>query len=628
MTYLLRVATVTLRALKGVIQLVLIWASTPDSVRNCRSAMSSRSAMALASCGCTSTISESVNQRIRSMSCTARSMTTPTFDMRGGNGPTRVIAIDRISSSRIASLIASTVGLKRSTWPTIRATPARRAPAMMARPSSTDGAIGFSTRTCTPRSMHRSASSRCRCVGAAMVTASTPSASSPSTQPNAAQPSAPDTKSHCLRSGSATPTSRTPGRSANTRAWLLPMTPTPTTPTRSSPSASPFADCLMMNEVPLPAPVAHPSLARSEAAGDGHVPRLRHVLNQRFTASHRHYGTFWNITKLAAPAKEPVDEAANPLPDRSLGPKSDRALEISDIGARFRHVARLHRQELPNGRLADGLLDQPHDLGDLDRLAVADIVHVPGRAAGGRIRGLPRPSRVRRRGLWHEPYDRFDHVVDIGEVPAHLAVVEQLDRPALHDGIREQPHGHVRPAPRPVNGEEPQAGRRQREQMRVGMRHQLVGLLGRTVEAERVIDVVRRPERHPGIGAVDRRGRGVDEMPAARVPAALEHVEEAREVGRGIGMGIDQGMPHPGLRREVDDVGEAVLREQGSHGVTVGNVGLLEPKAGNDIELRDARLLQARVVIGIEVVETDHAIAVRQKAASHVHADESGRPGH
>ena len=115
--------------------------------------MSSRSATALLSCGCTSTISESVNQRIRSMSCTARSMTTPTFDMRGGNGPTRVMAIERMSSSRIASLMVCTAGLKRSTWPTISVTPARRAAAMMARPSSTDEAIGFSTRTCTPRSM-------------------------------------------------------------------------------------------------------------------------------------------------------------------------------------------------------------------------------------------------------------------------------------------------------------------------------------------------------------------------------------------------------------------------------------------------------------------------------------------
>src|ERR1700727_2823661 len=54
-------------------------------------------------------------------------MTTPTLDMRGGNGPTRVIAIDRMSSLRIASAIAWTAGLKRSTWPIIKVTPARRA---------------------------------------------------------------------------------------------------------------------------------------------------------------------------------------------------------------------------------------------------------------------------------------------------------------------------------------------------------------------------------------------------------------------------------------------------------------------------------------------------------------------
>ena len=47
MMYLFRVATVTLRALNGVSQLVLICASTPEAVRNCSRAMSSRSAMAL-----------------------------------------------------------------------------------------------------------------------------------------------------------------------------------------------------------------------------------------------------------------------------------------------------------------------------------------------------------------------------------------------------------------------------------------------------------------------------------------------------------------------------------------------------------------------------------------------------
>ena len=174
MTYLSRVAMWMVRALNGVSQLVLMCASTPEAVRNCSSAMSSRSATALEVCGWISTISESVNQRIRSMSCTARSMTTPTFDMRGGNGPTRVMAIERMSWSWIARLIDWTAGLKRSTWPTISVTPARRAAATMARPSSTVDAIGFSTRIWMPRAAQSSAISRCRCVGAAMVTASTP----------------------------------------------------------------------------------------------------------------------------------------------------------------------------------------------------------------------------------------------------------------------------------------------------------------------------------------------------------------------------------------------------------------------------------------------------------------------
>src|ERR1700683_464388 len=84
-----------LRALNGVSQFVLMCASTPEAVRNCSSAISSRSATALDNCGWISTISESVNQRMRSMSCTARSMTTPTFDMRGGNGPTRGTRVER-----------------------------------------------------------------------------------------------------------------------------------------------------------------------------------------------------------------------------------------------------------------------------------------------------------------------------------------------------------------------------------------------------------------------------------------------------------------------------------------------------------------------------------------------------
>ena len=76
--------------------------------------------------------------------------------------------------------------------------------------------------------------------------------------------------------------------------------------------------------------------------------------------------------------------------------------------------------------------------------------------------------------------------------------------------------------------------------MRIGMRHQLVGLLGRAVEAQRMINIVRSTKRNTGVGTVDRGGRGVNEMAALRMPATFEHVEEAREVGVNVGMRIDQ----------------------------------------------------------------------------------------
>ena len=84
--------------------------------------------------------------------------------------------MERISSPEIACLIAATAGLKRSTWPTISVTPARRAASTMSRPSSTVEATGFSTRMWMLRAMQASAISWCRWVGAAIVTASTPSA--------------------------------------------------------------------------------------------------------------------------------------------------------------------------------------------------------------------------------------------------------------------------------------------------------------------------------------------------------------------------------------------------------------------------------------------------------------------
>ena len=116
-------------------------------------------------------------------------------------------------------------------------------------------------------------------------------------------------------------------------------------------------------------------------------------------------------------------------------------------------------------------------------------------------------------------------------------------------------------------------------------------------------------------------------MPACGLAAALEHVEEAGQIGVGIGMGIGQGMPHAGLCREMHDMRKPVHREQRRHGAAIGNVDLLEAEAWKSPQHGEAGVLEARIVVGVEIVEADHVMSVLQQAARDMHADEPGRAG-
>lgn len=76
-----------------------------------------------------------------------------------------------------------------------------------------------------------------------------------------------------------------------------------------------------------------------------------------------------------------------------------------------------------------------------------------GRARGERRVGSGRPVE-------DADFTYIDDVVDVGEVPAHLAVAEHPDRLSGQDRFREQHRRHVGASPRAVHGEEPQDNRR------------------------------------------------------------------------------------------------------------------------------------------------------------------------
>lgn len=85
----------------------------------------------------------------------------------------------------------------------------------------------------------------------------------------------------------------------------------------------------------------------------------------------------------------------------------------------------------------------------------------------------------------HDAPDALDDVVDVGEVAAAVAHVEDLDGVAAAQLLGESEVGHVGPAHGTIHREEAQSGRRDGVELGVGGGHELVGLLGGGVERHR-----------------------------------------------------------------------------------------------------------------------------------------------
>ena len=116
--------------------------------------------------------------------------------------------------------------------------------------------------------------------------------------------------------------------------------------------------------------------------------------------------------------------------------------------------------------------------------------------------------------------------------------------------------------------------RRQAVQVAVRVGHQLVGLLGRRIQADRMVHVVVLGERHVRVAAIDARARRVHQVRHLAVAAPLQHIGEADDVAVDIGMRVDQRIAHAGLRSKMNNLVEALGLEQGLHAGPVGNIQL------------------------------------------------------
>src|SRR3990167_8231882 len=193
---------------------------------------------------------------------------------------------------------------------------------------------------------------------------------------------------------------------------------------------------------------------------------------------------------VAVIAAVPVHETLHAQLQFGVGPHTEALFERGGVGPGFGHVALLHGQETLDGLDAGGLFDAADEVQQAHRRAVAHVEHA-----------VRRRARAGHRGDGHHLDHRVDHVVHIGEVAAHLAVVVDVDRLVGQDGAHELEDRHVEPAPGAVHREQPQ--RRGRDLVEVGgaVGHQLVGLLARGVERDRLVGDLVLAQRHLARGA-------------------------------------------------------------------------------------------------------------------------------
>jgi len=197
-------------------------------------------------------------------------------------------------------------------------------------------------------------------------------------------------------------------------------------------------------------------------------------------------------------------------------------------------------------------------------------------------------------------------------------MVKDLDRLVLQHGIGEKPIGHVRSAPWAVDGEEAQADRLESVEMRVAMRHQLVGLLGGGIEADGMVDRVVFAEGDLLVAAVDAGAGGIDQALDFMMPATFQNIQVPRQIGLLVSKRVLERIAHTRLRRQVADEIGFMLLEVGCKKLDVRQI---TPQAGVSLacfKLRMSSFLERNRIIVVEIVQPNDLVAILEQCVRDV----------
>ena len=141
------------------------------------------------------------------------------------------------------------------------------------------------------------------------------------------------------------------------------------------------------------------------------------------------------------------------------------------------------------------------------------------------------------------------------------------------------------------------------------MGEEFVALLGRRIQAHRIINPVVRAERDFLVAAVDATGAGIDQVLDRMMPASLQDVVEPDHVALDIGVRVLDAITDTSLSRQIHDDIEVVFLEDAVDEGLVGKiafdelVGMLRGICGLLLDLAQPILLERRIIVVVQVVK-------------------------
>ena len=96
----------------------------------------------------------------------------------------------------------------------------------------------------------------------------------------------------------------------------------------------------------------------------------------------------------------------------------------------------------------------------------------------------------------HYSYYSFYNIINVGEISAAVAIIEDFYRFALQEFVGEAEIGHIGATGRTIDGEEAQTGGRDIVKLRIAVGEELIALLRGCIEGDGIVDTVVGRERH------------------------------------------------------------------------------------------------------------------------------------